>query len=230
MKSKQLQRRKGRNGNRPSRDRDIPQSIAQFTRMGKQVFGFPPNLLTKLRYVDAFTLTSSVGAVAKQTMIINSVFDPDSTGTGHQPLYRDTYAGLYNHYAVVSARVTVTYVSNTAAVPMLIGAVFDDDTTTSTTYYVLMEQSKGVHAMVAGATGALTRETLTINWSAREFLGIDPFTSEAYKTAVGSNPTEQTGLLLWSAPADGSSTSSTTILVAIEFDVHWSELATQIGS
>jgi hypothetical protein len=229
MKTKRAPRPK-RNGPRNMRNNGIPTDVARFTRLGKQVYGFPPNLYTRLRYADSYTLTSSVGAVAKQTMLINSLFDPDSTGGGHQPLYRDTFAGLYNHYAVISARATVTFVSNTASVPMLCGAVFDDDTTTSTTYYVLIEQSKGVHAMIAGSTGSLSRETLHVEWSAKEFLGIDPFASEQYKTPVGSNPTELTSLLLWSAPADGSTTSSTTMLISIEFDVHWSELATQLGS
>lgn len=218
-----------RRGNRKAANK-VPTDIARFTRLGKQVYGFPPSLYTRMRYTDVYTISSASGAVGKQTMLINSMFDPDSTGVGHQPLYRDTFAALYNHYSVVDAHVKVTYVSNTAGIPMLIGAVFDDDTTTSTTYYVLMESSKGVSTLVAGSTGSLSRETLQLDWSAKETLSIDPFHSEEYKTPAGSNPTEQTGLLIWACSADLTSSSTVSVMVEIDYHVLWSELQTQIGS
>ena len=38
--------------------------------------------------------------IAKQYMRMNSLFDPDQTGTGHQPYYFDQFAALYNRYTV----------------------------------------------------------------------------------------------------------------------------------
>jgi hypothetical protein len=35
----------------------------------------------------------------------NGCFDPDITGTGHQPYYWDTYTGVYNYYSVMGSRV-----------------------------------------------------------------------------------------------------------------------------
>lgn len=32
----------------------------------------------------------------------NGIFDPDVTGTGHQPLYRDQVADLYTNYTVIA--------------------------------------------------------------------------------------------------------------------------------
>jgi len=55
------------------------------------------------------------------TFRLNSTFDPDLTGTGHQPLGRDQFAGvLYNRYRVHSVRVVVEF-SNimSAACPCL---------------------------------------------------------------------------------------------------------------
>jgi len=204
--------------------------VPKFTKLGKQYYGFPPTLLTRLRYCDSYVITSTTGAVGKQLMMVNSIFDPDVTGVGHQPLYRDTYAGLYDQYAVVSAKIKLTFISNGATNPMIVGAVIDDDTTTSTTYYVLMEQSKGKHMALAGATGSLSRDSLTLDWSCREQFGIDPYTSETYKTAVASNPTEQATMLIWVSTLDGSSTASVSVIVEIDFDVYFTELTTQIGS
>jgi hypothetical protein len=55
------------------------------------------------------------------TFRLNSTFDPDLTGVGHQPLGRDQFAGvLYNRYRVHSVKVTVDYSAFLAAnVPIL---------------------------------------------------------------------------------------------------------------
>lgn len=43
---------------------------------------------------------------------VNSLFDPDTTGTGHQPMYYDNYAQLYNRYKVNYAQITVTCINH----------------------------------------------------------------------------------------------------------------------
>lgn len=50
------------------------------------------------------------------TFRLNSTFDPDLTGTGHQPLGRDQFAGvLYNRYRVHSVKLHVSFNSITSA-------------------------------------------------------------------------------------------------------------------
>jgi hypothetical protein len=55
------------------------------------------------------------------TFRLNSTFDPDLTGVGHQPLGRDQLAGvLYNRYRVHGVRITVDFSAYLAAnVPVL---------------------------------------------------------------------------------------------------------------
>lgn len=48
------------------------------------------------------------GINAWQQWKINSTYDPDLTGTGSQPLGRDTWAGIYNYYKVLETHVKVT--------------------------------------------------------------------------------------------------------------------------
>jgi len=198
--------------------------------LSKNIFGFPTKLVTKLRYCDIHQLTSTAGSIGKQLYNINSTFDPDQTGTGHQPMYRDTYAGIYDQYAVVSAKITVIFISNAATSAMLVGTVVDDDSSTSSTFQTLCEQSTGEHYLIPNSTGSLNNHKFVINWSAKNHLGIDPYASETYKTAVASNPTEISTLLCWAYPADGSSTTSTTIFVEVEQTVLWTELATPVQS
>lgn len=194
------------------------------------VYGFPPTLLTKLRYVDTYALISTAGAIAKQVMYLNSTFDPDNSGTGHQPLYRDTYAAIYDQYAVVSCRAIVQFQSLAASTGMVIGAVIDDDNVSSSTPTVLMEQNLGKHMLLPPFTGSISNRTIVISWNCKRHLGIDPFTSQTYKSAVGSNPSEIASLIIWSVPADGSSTATSQVQVTLEMEVLFTELQTPSSS
>lgn len=42
----------------------------------------------------------------------NGLFDPDITGTGHQPMYFDNYSAVYKRYRVVKSAITVTVVNH----------------------------------------------------------------------------------------------------------------------
>lgn len=41
----------------------------------------------------------------------NGLYDPDITGTGHQPMYFDNYAALYRQYRVTRSKISVTVVN-----------------------------------------------------------------------------------------------------------------------
>jgi len=60
-----------------------------------------------LRYVQDFTLDASGTASATRLFAVNSIFDPDKTGAGHQPMFRDNYAAIYGTYRVNYATITV---------------------------------------------------------------------------------------------------------------------------
>lgn len=67
----------------------------------------------KLKYSDAFnlasdaTLTSYTGS--QYVFRLNSLYDPDLTGTGHQPYGFDQYAALFNRYKVDKVTVDVIF-------------------------------------------------------------------------------------------------------------------------
>ncbi len=217
-------------GKRRGERRDDHQRAPMMPALSKNVFGFPTKLVAKLRYCDIFQITSTTGSIAKEVLNINSTFDPDQTGTGHQPMYRDTYAGIYDQYAVISAKAYVTFVSNATTSAMLVGTVIDDDSSTSSVFQTLCEQSTGEHYLIPNATGSLNNHRFVVNWDCKKHLGIDPYSSESYKTPVGSNPTEISTLLCWAYPADGSSTTTTTVFVELEQTVLWTELSTPTQS
>jgi len=50
----------------------------------------------------------AVGVTAPQQYKINSIYDPDLTGAGNQPLGRDTWAGIYNYYKVLETYIELS--------------------------------------------------------------------------------------------------------------------------
>jgi len=94
----------------------------RYARLGR---GPIPNKVTvTLKYVQ---LNSSNGAVVDQVFNINSMFDPDRTGTGHQPLGFDQYSGFFNKYRVYKCKVTVQAVQ-TGTGTSVIGLLADNVT------------------------------------------------------------------------------------------------------
>lgn len=71
---------------------------------------FPPKWNVKLTYTDLFNLTNTLGGLSNIIEYnLNNITDPDQTFTGHQPLYRDQMAALYNKYIVTGVRCKFTY-------------------------------------------------------------------------------------------------------------------------
>lgn len=70
--------------------------------------GVPAQMKVCLKYNAHHSLTSGAGTASSQLFKLNSVFDPDQTGTGHQPMARDQWALLYTHYRVDKCTVKIT--------------------------------------------------------------------------------------------------------------------------
>lgn len=190
--------------------------------------GFPHAMVAQLRYVDTYALTITAGSLAKQVMRWNSTFDPDLTGTGHQPLYRDTFASIYDQYAVISASAEVKFI-NASTSSIVCGIVSEDDANSSSTVDTLCEQALGEHTILPPLTGALSTHTFRLNWNCKDYLHIDPFSSELYKTAVGNNPTEESDLVIWATDFDAASIS-VTVHVTLVQEVLWTELTSPTQS
>lgn len=198
-------------------------------RLGKTLsLGFPHKMVSKLRYREGFTINSVAGAVGSQVYRWNSTFDPNASLGGHQPLYRDTFAAVYDHYAVISATAVVKFV-NTTANPWVVGCVTDDDTTPSTGVDTLSEQTTSKHVLLPPVTGSLSSHVFNMNWDCKAILGIDPFASQTYKTAVGSNPSEESDLVLWGADS-AAGTTGVYGDILITYTILWSELTTPTQS
>lgn len=74
--------------------------------------------ICKMKYSDTFQLTAAGGSVYRFNL--NSIFDPNRSGVGHQPYGRDQFATLYNRYRVFKATYTLTFFNSTNAVKVAV--------------------------------------------------------------------------------------------------------------
>lgn len=91
--------------------------------------GVPAKLKSTLKYAQTITLNPSAGGCAGHTFRCNSLFDPDLTGTGHQPMGFDQVSALYDRYVVTSVRIKVTQLPSSVSttIPGMFGVILNED-------------------------------------------------------------------------------------------------------
>lgn len=82
-----------------------------FTNINPNRGPIAQRLITKLKYNEGF---GSAATPIDYVWNLNSIFDPNQTGTGHQPYGHDTLALLYNRYRVIKTSFILRAASGTA--------------------------------------------------------------------------------------------------------------------
>lgn len=123
---------------------------------------FPATMKARLRYSTVIILNPGALVTDSHLFRANGIFDPDQTGTGHQPYGRDTYASIYNHYRVLKSTISMT---SSTSINGIFGISLKDDTTVETNYDTIRE-AKGTKYRVAqlGATVQPVRQTFLSNY------------------------------------------------------------------
>lgn len=71
--------------------------------------GFPQSMRTQLRYCDAIDFTPNSSTLSVHTFLANGLYDPDVSGTGHQPRGFDNFMEVYKTFTVKGSKIAVTW-------------------------------------------------------------------------------------------------------------------------
>jgi len=156
---------------------------------------FPARVTKRLRYSDSFVLTITTGAVASYVYRANDLFDPDFTGTGHQPMGFDPLMLFYNHFTVLQSKITVVAFNGTAAQRSQISVRVDGASTPLSVVNRILELggNKYEHLGLAGASSA--QKELTLDCDIAKLQGVSRSAITADATLRGdaaTSPTEVT--------------------------------------
>ncbi len=212
---------------------------------GFKLFGNPYPLFADVtfKYVDRITIDAlGSGAVGLYLFACNGMYDPDITGTGHQPLGFDqwlgtsTTTGFYNHYLVVKSVITVTAFSQaadgTGQSVILLG--ISDDTTTNTDFNALAENPSYKSVRLGSIGSGHDVVTIKHTYNACKNFGVTPeslYTKEDLMGSYGANPSELSYFnLVTSSNNITVNPANVAFLVEIEFHAHLTERKEQLGS
>jgi len=187
--------------------------------------GFPKNVTVTHRYSDIATLVSTGGGYVTYSWSANSLYDPDVTATGHQPMLFDQFSAIYDQYIVLKAKITLKLMPASTAynVPMTCLLMNKDSSTVlSTNPIVNAEQTSSTIKFLQMDTGK--ELILTKHFNAYKVFGKDPETQGRLVGTPTTSPSEQEYFVFQGQTTDGFTTQSLICHFMIEYTAQWSEL------
>lgn len=177
---------------------------------------FPATVVKSLRYSTDFSLTSTAGAVSSYVFRANDLYDPDYTGTGHQPMGFDQMMQFYNHFCVIKARIIVTF-KNYSSVDCTACVRQDADLTPLTTIDRILEFGGNVTTNLGNAGVFSSNQNLELGIDIPKLQGVSRKTITADPNLRGdasSSPTELTyfHVQIWDAAGNNQSVKCSVIL------------------
>lgn len=196
----------------------------------------PRKQTRKLVYSDVFARDAGSGVAASYFYSCNSLFDPDRTGVGHQPMGFDQLMEFYDHYTVIGAKLTLKALSQSTTLPganQVITVKLRDSTTgPPAAVTTAIEQGECTYGLLGSADGASAQLTLQKGVNPVKFLGrAGPLTDSQLKGSSGSNPLEECFFQIsLQALGAGDDPPAVDFLVTIEYTAIFTEPKPLIGS
>lgn len=212
---------------------------ARRQRKGRMTRPLPvilPNRYTcRLKYVSEFQLNPGTAGIASQVYRANCCYDPDSTGSGHQPMGFDQLCLMFNQFTVLGSKITVRATESTAG--SLLGMhwgimLTDSGTRTAAMSGIeqILEQEGGKKRsrQTFGAYGGNALITphnsmCTKTFSLRKFFNIKDTTGREYQCTSAATPTEMAYFEVWGCSVYGNDPSSHSFIAELEFIVQCHE-------
>lgn len=214
-------RSKSANRKRPMRSgvTRIPRVVS----LGKQVL--PRVLKNTLTYVEAYNISTNGSGWGQAIFRANGMYDPNISGSGHQPMYYDQLCALYNHWYVSGSRITIQLNYGATNAPFNCCLYVDDDGSVASTFYQAAERPGAVtNAFFVGS--GVTYPVLKNKFNTKTWFGPQAQGSDNLHGSVVADPGEQADYVIIVDGGAGMVSSSVTFIVKIEYDVEWTELTT----
>jgi len=193
----------------------------QQSLVNRALHPLPQRYITKMKYSEVITTGAISGAYA---MNLNSIYDPNRTGVGHQPYAFDTLASLYNRYRVIACGYRLS-VSPTTNIPITLTAIPANQVLTTSTASEIREnprakyvvQNVGANVMVLSGKSYIPS---LVGRSKAQYMADD-----RYQAPVTSDPQEEAILNIATFnPSNDLALASTPVQVVMEYTVEFFDI------
>lgn len=182
--------------------------------------GMPDRLRVKLRYSQYISLVDLVGGVVVQNVFQgNSCYDPDTTGTGHQPYCYDQWSNLFRKYMVSGAQIKVSFNALTTNTKSVWVAIQAKTTSAPTTTVSAANERAYIRDAVLQPSGGKSQKNLSMYQSTKRMLGIPKLTtaSPEFSALINASP----GSGWWVDVMAGSVDTLTTFAVDCNVEIKY---------
>jgi len=161
----------------------------------------PKTKMVSLKYSGTFTLGDGTGSLAHY-INCNSMFDPDHTGIGHQPLGFDQWMTFYHHYEVYSSKITfwietLPSIGSSSSHGTYATLRLDSDTNViATGIESSIERADTKVVYVPSSSGGSGRRSISHSFNANSIFGKNNRGNAAMKGTHTTNPGESTFFVL----------------------------------
>lgn len=195
--------------------------------------GFPKRVQMTHKYNDIIRVNTGVaGQTGSYNFRCNSLFDPNQTATGHQPMYFDQLAAIYDHYTVIGAKINLRiFKADTTGAGVYTNAVVgcyinDDSSLVSTNINTLCEHTQNRTRVVSLDKPAF----FTLKWSAKKTFGGSILGNDNLQGTATTNPTEESYFTLFYNSELQTQQVALDVYVDLTFITIWDELRDIAGS
>lgn len=184
---------------------------------------FPPSRRGTLTYSEMVTLTTGSGVFGTQAQFrLNSLYDPNSTGAGHQPNGFDELSTAYSKYRVDACRWTLLFTTPGAANDIKCAVIVQPNATaglTSGNLWVVNENPNGYYGALSSNGDRRCILTGVVDCAKLAGVSKTKYMAEGdYSAAINNNPSITQYLTTAIACYDGTTAVSCQVEITMEFD------------
>lgn len=189
----------------------------------------PQEYHTRLIYSDSANIAPALTTYSDKIWNLNSVYDPDQSGAGHQPHGYDQLAALYSRYRVKGVYVELE--ARQRANHGLQVALLPNNSTAGILMSQALESPEGATQVITSSNASPV--LIKRYFDCAQITGVSRATymaDDRYQAQVGSNPSEAICLHQLAASVDGVTYNDYEFVMRMTFNVVFFDRIQQVGS
>lgn len=185
----------------------------------------PDTMYVKLKYVENTTRTA---ASFSNVFRLNGIYDPNLTGTGHQPMGHDQWNNFYNEYQVYGSAINVRAINSLTGNDSEV-VLYPSSNSTALGVGDAKEQPYSKCRLLGNSHSGKNIISLKKYMSVSKYIGRDT-KPLAYSSPFGSDPTETIFWVITGRSLDSVSANNITLQVTIIYYVKLFNKKSLVGS
>jgi len=193
--------------------------------------GLPKKMTITHRFAESQQVACGTGAIGSYLWSTNGLYDPNFTGSGHQPMDFDNLTAIYDHYCVIGSYATIKVIPSTSSTAPTNVAFYigDNSSVPASVTPALAWEQNDAPASRSKAYQLIPQDdsaprTMSCKWSARKRFGKGVLANNNLSGTSSSNPTEQSYFTFLAQSFDQTASVTMYIEIQITYITVWYEL------